>query len=250
MVIDVAGGHGALAALLLILSSAKEAVVVDPAVVGGRRGVQRAWGAFYSHQELRYRDECLRTGLPAELDVALDATAQTRVLVVACHACQHLSEEVVEIASSRGVQVAVMPCCQKDHSRRWKALGKQLGLGIGPLMDLLLAGRATSTQCGRAAGVAYGVKVKLIDAKITPQNRLIMCQATPDPDGSGRRGKLDAAHSKLERAYVAAHRNKGAKLKEKVHWDGKVASMCTMCALMGFCAGMVMSRMKTSTKLR
>lgn len=32
-----------------------------------------------------------------------------RVLVVACHACQHLAEEVLDIAARFGAHVCVMP---------------------------------------------------------------------------------------------------------------------------------------------
>lgn len=39
-----------------------------------------------------------------------------RILVVACHACQHLTDETLEIACSYGVHAAVLSCCQKDLS--------------------------------------------------------------------------------------------------------------------------------------
>ena len=98
--------------------------------------------------------------------------------------------------------------------------------------------------------MAYGVKVKLIDANITPPNRLIMCKATMDRDGSGDNAVREAYHRKLERAYVTAHRYTGTKPKKKVYWDSKVASMCTISALVGLCAGVVISRMASSLKLR
>jgi len=122
IVIDVAGGHGALAALFLTFTSATKAVVIDPALVGGG-GVERAWKEdFFPQKELIYRTECLRTGLPSELEMALMNTNPQRILVIACHACQHLSEETLDIATKYGVHVAVMPCCQKDltEGSSWK----------------------------------------------------------------------------------------------------------------------------------
>jgi 8-oxo-dGTP pyrophosphatase MutT (NUDIX family) len=101
-VIDVAGGHGALAAILLITTAATRAVVVDPAQVG-RDSVRRAWADFFPEKELRYRHECLRSGLPAELESALKTTSCDRILVVACHACQHLSDETVKLSCKFGV---------------------------------------------------------------------------------------------------------------------------------------------------
>lgn len=131
VVLDVAGGHGALGALFLTLvPECREAVVIDPAECdSGKRGVREAWGGFWSNddndygagngaasarKELRYRHECLRTGLRDELD-KLQTTKNTNVTVVACHACQHLTDETLQIAAEYGANVAVMPCCQKDH---------------------------------------------------------------------------------------------------------------------------------------
>lgn len=99
-VIDVTGGHGALAALFLITAtSTKDAVVIDPARVGVG-GVQRVWGQFWdrSNKELRFRHECFRTGFPAELDRALTMIAPHRIWTVACHACQGLADEILEIS--------------------------------------------------------------------------------------------------------------------------------------------------------
>ncbi len=130
-VLDVAGGHGALAALfLLLVPSCHTAIVIDPAECNsGKFGVREAWSRFWStnnadgtsssfltkKKELRYRHECLRTGLRRELDTMLHHTKSTNVTIVACHACQHLTDETLQIASEYGVNVAVMPCCQKDH---------------------------------------------------------------------------------------------------------------------------------------
>ena len=146
-VLDVAGGHGALAALfLLLVPTCHTAVVIDPAECNsGKFGVREAWKQYWSattdhtdgtiidartnlhrvsssssslpkkKKELRYRHECLRTGLRKELDSILHHAKSTNVTIVACHACQHLSDETLQIASEYGVNVAVMPCCQKDH---------------------------------------------------------------------------------------------------------------------------------------
>ena len=60
VVVDVAGGHGALGALLMITTdTAEDAVVIDPANVGNG-GVQRAWGEQLRGKTLRFRHECLR----------------------------------------------------------------------------------------------------------------------------------------------------------------------------------------------
>jgi len=201
VVIDVAGGHGALAALFLILTSSKEAVVIDPAQVG-KDGVERAWGDFYSDKKLRYRHECLRRGLPVQLSIALQVAPANRILVLGCHACQHLSDEILEISCQHGVHAAVMPCCQKDTSpgSSWKMVSKQVGVPIAKMMDILLAGKVMSWN----TSTRYDVRMKVIDETITPQNRLILCRAL-DPKEDTHDTIVGRAHQRLEKAYNRAH---------------------------------------------
>jgi 8-oxo-dGTP pyrophosphatase MutT (NUDIX family) len=207
VVVDVAGGHGALAALYLVtMPSTQHAIVIDPAQVGGG-GVDRAWKRFFPTKTLRYRYECLRTGLPDELTRILRVTPRHRVLVVACHACQHLSEEILDIACRFGVHVAVMPCCQKDHSGgSWKDTSKNLSIPIAKVMDLLLAGKIMG-----GFHTSHDVRMKTIDSKVTPQNRIIICRALStknDPEHNGHSSQasmLARAHEKLGRAYRKAH---------------------------------------------
>jgi 8-oxo-dGTP pyrophosphatase MutT (NUDIX family) len=206
VVIDVAGGHGALAALFLICTTVHQAVVVDPANVG-KGGVMRAWGKDFigNHQELRFRHECLRTGLPVELENALTMTTRDRILVVACHACQHLTEDTLNISCHYGVHVAVMPCCQKDHSAgsSWKSTSKNLSIPVAPVMDLL--------QCGKIMALGtYDVRMKVIDPKITPQNRIICCRTLLEQELSSsalHQERMDRAHSRLELVYQKAHQS-------------------------------------------
>lgn len=206
VVIDVAGGHGALAALFLICAGAQRAVVLDPANVG-KGSVKRAWSSFFRpDQELMYRYECLRTGLPDELKDALSYTDRHRILVVACHACSHLSEEILDVSTRYGVHVAVMPCCQKDFSpgQCWKISSQQLGIPITHVVDLL--------QCGKIMALGtYDVRMKCIDSKISPQNRIILCRPLGDDvsdktkNDGGRQSKVDVAHARLKQAYKKAH---------------------------------------------
>jgi hypothetical protein len=240
-VIDVAGGHGALAALFLITTSAHRAIVIDPSDVGNG-GVMKAWGTpFLDGKTLVYRHECLRTALPYELQQQLQHTSPDRILVVACHACQHLSEEILEIACRFGVHVAVIPCCQKDHSpgMSWKSTSQNLNIPIEITMDLLLAGKCMSWSSRSlvkdedgAVVVPYDVRIKMIDRAITPQNRIIIARAChPDhratdaadaapefhdnddesykPSRTRIRTKkqavIEKAHVKMQRAYHKAH---------------------------------------------
>jgi len=209
VVIDVAGGHGALAALFLVFTEASVAVVVDPADVSGKDGVQRAWREdFLGSKVLQYRHECLRKALPEELAKAIRTTGDpSRVLVVACHACQHLSEETLAISCRFGAHVAVMPCCQKDSTRMWKSTCKTLGVPFPIAMDLLLVGKAMSWEVGKEANVYYDVRVRTIDKSITPQNRVIICKSNSLKGENLLAQRREVAHRKLQTTYERAHAN-------------------------------------------
>lgn len=239
LVIDVAGGHGALAALLLITTSANTAVVLDPANVGNQ-SVERAWGGFLKDKTLRYRHECLRTGLPEEL--ARATVDKSRILVVACHACQHLSDEILSITCSHGVSTAVMPCCQKDTSpgSSWKATSKNLGIPIEKVMDLLLAGKVMSWTTGQEASVAYDVRMKSIDATITPQNRIILCRPQ-SMDAPQQTLKVERAHKKLALAYRKAHMQAETKKNGDLFSPFGLESVCLKSAAIGTLFGVMIS---------
>ena len=177
------------------MTSAQEAIIIDPAIVG-QDGVTKAWKQqFFPNKTLRYKHECLRTALPNELQTYKDKN----ILVVGCHACQHLSEEIIQISCEYGVKyIAVMPCCQKDQTSGtiWKRTSKTLCIPIEKLMDILLAGKVmgyrgsigstnndddvnTNSTNGnvpaRPINYCYDVRMKTIDSNITPQNRIIIC---------------------------------------------------------------------------
>ncbi|KAL3916914.1 MAG: hypothetical protein SGILL_004962 [Bacillariaceae sp.] len=236
VIIDVAGGHGALAALFLICTSASSAVVVDPADVG-RGGVMRAWGKDFigKGKAMRFRYECLRSGLPDELDTALTMTTRDRILVVACHACQHLTEETLNISCRYGVHVAVMPCCQRDHGSSWKSTSKNLSIPVAEVMDLL--------QCGKIMALgSYDVRMKVIDAAITPQNRIICCRALTESEmnlSQKHQETIDMAHSRLGLIYQKAHQSQPKSHTTSIFTKMQryVPSSPIGCLALGFAAG-------------
>ena len=213
VVLDVAGGHGAVAALFLCLApGVEEAVVIDPAEVSsGKLGVGEGILPFVKPGKvLTYRTECLRTGLPAELE----RCRGRRVLVVACHACQHLTDEVVGIALQHGASgISVMPCCHKDRTGgAWKAAAKAFGVNIGTCMDLVLAGRLAPE--GRLHGFDYEVRMRIASKTSTPQNRIVIGRRMDGLGGASAAAPgapphsvaTEAAHERLTRAYDRAHR--------------------------------------------
>jgi len=165
-VVDVAGGHGLLAHIMLILDdTSPSAVVVDAAVPP-------------SHEKLGH---ALVEGWP-RLSGRVSFTGQRldqfvivpTDLVVSSHACGGLTDEVLRSVSSAGARVAVLPCC---HNLDASDDGGLTGWMDGPAA--IDAARALALRAG-----GYRIWTQLIPADITPKNRLLMGR----PDGGTRDG--------------------------------------------------------------
>lgn len=155
-VVDLAGGHGLLAQMLLVLDdTSPEAVVVDPAVPPSAGRVQSALCVAWPRLE----------GRVSFLESSLDATAiEATDLVVSCHACGRLTDVVLDRAMAAGARVAVLPCCHHlepgadEPLRGW--VDGALAIDIG---------RAT-----RLSDNGYRVWTQTIPADITEKNRLLI----------------------------------------------------------------------------
>jgi SAM-dependent methyltransferase len=155
-VLDVAGGHGLLAHLMLLLDdSSASALVVDPSPPASADAVGRALAGAWP--KLDGRVAYVRSGLDA---VSLEPSD----VVVSCHACGALTDRILERAASAGASVAVMPCC---HDATTCDAGDLEGW-----MDVSLAIDAVRVQ--RLRGQGYRVRTQTIPATITPKNRLIL----------------------------------------------------------------------------
>jgi hypothetical protein len=155
-IVDVGGGHGLLAHIMLLLDdTSAQAIVVDPDVPPSAARVQEAIASGWPRVEGR-------VGIvPATLDeVRLDADD----VVVSCHACGALTDRVLSHALEARARVAVLPCC---HDVETCIVGPYAGW-----VDTALA-----IDIGRAARLereGYTVWTQTIPSAITPKNRLLI----------------------------------------------------------------------------
>src|SRR5688572_27583277 len=158
-VVDVAGGHGLLAHLLLLLDdSSPDAVVVDPSRPASSGPLQRAIVAAWPRLDGRI------TFLEADLgEVTLAATD----LVVSSHACGALTDRILDAAISASARLAILPCC---HDLETCDAGPLAGWLGGPLA-------IDAVRAMRLQARGYQVRTQTIPSAITPQNRLLV--ATP-----------------------------------------------------------------------
>ena len=172
-VLDVAGGHGLLAHLMLLLDDSSEtAVVIDPLIPPSADRVSDALVASWPRLDGRVT-------FVSDLDrVAVHASD----IVVSCHACGALTDHILARASEANASLAVLPCCHDAHT-----------CDSGDLtgwMDMSLAIDAVRVQRLRMSG--YRVRTQTIPAAITPKNRLILASRVVTAGGPAQLGTAGA----------------------------------------------------------
>jgi hypothetical protein len=161
-VVDLGGGHGLLAHVMLLLDdSSPEALVADLAVPPSGAKVHEALVGAWP----RLAGRIARTSASLE-----EVPLSTSDVVVSSHACGPLTDRVLDLATSARARVGVLPCC---HDLETCDAGGLTGWVDGPLaVDLVRAARL------REKG--YRVWTQTIPGTITPKNRLLL-GAPADP---------------------------------------------------------------------
>ena len=155
-IVDLAGGHGLLAHVLLILdNSSSNALIADTMPPPSSGTLQEALVEVWPR-------------LDGRIVVEKQPLESVRIfgddLVVSAHACGALADLVLERASAARARVAVLPCC---HDLDVNDAGPLAGWMDGPLaVDAMRAVRLQ--QCG------YRVRTQTIPRTITPKNRLLL----------------------------------------------------------------------------
>ena len=90
--------------------------------------------------------------------------------VVGCHVCNALSDELIDECLNAHVEFFVMGCCHGSTSRQgksYKESAKELGVSLGLLVDTARYGVIAQRE-------GYVAKIRTIDSKITPENRILI----------------------------------------------------------------------------
>ena len=155
-VVDVAGGHGLLAHLMLLLdATSTSAHVVDPVSPLSAVALHEALTAAWPHL----------VGRVAYVASSLDAFVFTNGdVVVSSHACGALTDRVLDCAASARARVAVLPCCHNADTCDRGSLGGWVDVSLA--IDLRRALRLEQR--------GYRVWTQMIPAEITPKNRLLL----------------------------------------------------------------------------
>ncbi len=155
-VIDLGGGHGLLAHVMLLLDdSSSNALVIDttlpPSSVRVHEALAQAWPR-----------------LSGRIAFVANALENVEILpadvVVSSHACGALTDRILERAAAARARVAVLPCC---HDLATCDPGQLSGWIDGPVaIDIMRALRLEQQ--------GYRIWTQAIPASITPKNRLLL----------------------------------------------------------------------------
>jgi len=164
-VVDLGGGHGLLAHVMLVLdSSSPSALVADPQTVASGPALHDALAAAWPHLAGRVSFHAVSID-----DVAIAPDD----VVVSNHACGTLTDRVLERAASARARVAVLPCCHDFTACDAGNLSGWLDAALA--IDVVRATRL------RERG--YRIWTQTIPGEITPKNRLLL--GAPAAPGSG-----------------------------------------------------------------
>ena len=176
--LDVCGGHGVLALLLVIYRKTRRAIILDIDTPRSFATMCTAWEKWLPRdgkapvgaQAVECRHGDVHTTLPA----ALAELAGTRVAVCGIHACDFLTDLCMESAMGAGQDFAVMPCCHVDrHKGQLKQAATSCQISVGQVLDIM--------RLGRAWDRGYVCHWRTVDRTITAQNRVLVGTA-PDRD--------------------------------------------------------------------
>jgi hypothetical protein len=170
-IVDLGGGHGLLAQVMLVLDdSSPAALVVDKALPASSARVHEALVQAWPRL----------SGRISFVDRALDEVeVQPSDVVVSSHACGRLTDVVLDRAVGARARVAVLPCC---HDLERCDAGELSGWIDGPIaIDIMRAVRLEQQ--------GYRIWTQSIPASVTPKNRLLLGapigrgHPTPSTDG-------------------------------------------------------------------
>lgn len=161
-VIDLGGGHGLLAQVMLLLDdSSPGALVIDKTLPASSAKLHevlvQAWPRL--------------SGRVAFVSGALETVEIRHTdVVVSSHACGALTDLVLDRAAAAHARVAVLPCCHDLDSGDARGLSGWVDGAIA--IDIVRAMRLTQQ--------GYRIWTQVIPAAITPKNRLLLGAPTGD----------------------------------------------------------------------
>lgn len=175
----------------------ERAVVVDLYEPQSFENLRAAWLPDESPEVVQFRaGDISETGWLASF-LEKEEVDASQVMVVACHACSLLSDELIRECVECKVEFAIMPCCQGEESRKGMMMlntAKNLNIPHGTLIDIARLGVIEASP-------GYKATMKRIDENITPQNRILIGLRETTEDIERRQSDKQRFLQKMARKY-------------------------------------------------
>ena len=208
--VEVGAGHGMLSLLHLAFRRCDHALLLDVAQPASYATMRRVWAPFLAPgARVEYAVEnaipTLRPRLAALLSqqqqqqppppasgnggddggdnsTTAPLRAMRRVVCLGVHACDLLTDFILERAMDAGADFAVVTCCHKDRSpgRQLSVAARACGVRPGVFVD--------AVRMGRVIERGYRCDFTVIDAAITEQNRVLIGRRDGGCGGGGGGG--------------------------------------------------------------
>ena len=173
-IVDVCGGHGLLAMLFLILRKATHAVVLDlnfPESSNSLLNTFTATGLLPCPDAIKFIRGNLVETLPTYLE---NESCKEETAVFAIHACNFLTDVVIDQCINQGVSFACMPCCHADRNNgQTQQAAKSVGLKVGEAVDIM--------RMGSIQDRGFSCYFRVLEPGITPENRILI--GIPETNG-------------------------------------------------------------------
>ena len=148
--------------------------------------------------------------------------APSEIGVIACHACSHMSDEIIRMCIRAGVDFAVMACCHRDRETQGQMalVAATLGTSEHAVIDAARMGSVTAR--------GYDARLRTIDSSISPENRIIIGLAKHKAGALAERAKsVEAADSRMGHIYAKIHHMASDPYQEESLSQGQSATSGT-----------------------
>jgi hypothetical protein len=202
--LDVCGGHGILALLLVIYRKARRAILLDIDTPRSFATMCTAWEQWLPRDDkgpVGVRAiECRHGDVYTTLPAALAELEGTRVAVCGIHACDFLTDLCMDSAMAAGQNFAVMPCCHVDrHKGQLKQAASSCQISVGQVLDIMRLGRVWER--------GYTCHWRTIDRTITAENRVLIGTAPASDQAAPATAVSMKERERLMERYREYHRD-------------------------------------------
>lgn len=226
VIIDVCGSHGLVPYLYAVYCRTPHLYVIDSHRPDSFETIGKVMEI--KSGTIEYIEKDLYEALPELL--TFWRGKEEKVAVIACHACSHLSDSIMDICYQFDfLEFALMPCCQSRKTMNVGNIVDSLNLDLhrrecrkrgmdedkikkqrqpkgnrvvdpGMVKDLIMYGKGVQ--------MGYTMRWKMIESRISPQNRILFGLKPTEKQQYLQKVIVDKRKINMEHNYKRLHKNR------------------------------------------